>query len=88
MDAATFSIGSFEDEPDDLSYWLNQSAEDRLAGIEFLRQQFFPYGEARQELRRFLEIVESPTALSTWLLGVMQWATTVLLEQPDISIFS
>ena len=60
MNASTFSIGSYEDEPDDLAYWLGQSPEDRLAGIEFLRQQFFSYGEARQELRRFLEVVELP----------------------------
>jgi hypothetical protein len=60
MNARTFSIGSFEDEPDDLAYWLGQSPEDRLAGIEFLRQQFFSYGEARQQLRRFLEVTELP----------------------------
>ena len=60
METATLSIGSFEDEPDDLGYWLSQSPEDRLAGIEFLRQQFFPYGEARQELRRFFEVTELP----------------------------
>jgi hypothetical protein len=60
MIAKAISVGTFEDEPDDLAYWLSQSPEDRLAGIELLRQQFFPYGEARQELRRFLEIAECP----------------------------
>jgi len=54
------SVGSFEDEPDDLAYWLEQPAEDRLAAIEHLRQQFFSYGEARQEFRRFLEVAELP----------------------------
>jgi hypothetical protein len=54
------SIGSFEDEPDDLAYWLQQPPEERLAAIEFLRQQFFAYGEARQELRRFFEVTELP----------------------------
>jgi hypothetical protein len=62
MNAPSFSVGSFADEPDDLAYWLGRSPEDRLAGIEFLRQQFFSYGEARQELRRFLEIAELPRA--------------------------
>jgi hypothetical protein len=60
MDTAAISIGSFSDEPDDLAYWLSQPAEDRLAGIEFLRQQFYSYGKARSELRRFFEIAELP----------------------------
>jgi hypothetical protein len=60
MKPAALSIGSFENEPDDLAYWLARSPEDRLEAIEFLRQQFFAYGEARQELRRFLEIAELP----------------------------
>ncbi len=60
MDRSTLSIGSFEDEPDDLAYWLSRDPVERLAAIETLRRQFFDYGEARQELHRFLEIVESP----------------------------
>jgi hypothetical protein len=56
----TISIGSFEDEPDDLAYWRQQPAEDRLAAIEHLRRQFFDYGEARQEFRRLLEVTELP----------------------------
>jgi hypothetical protein len=60
MIAKTFSVGTFEDEPDDVDYWLSQTPEDRLAGIELLRQQFYPYGEARSEIRRFLEIAELP----------------------------
>ena len=56
----TISFGSFEDPPDDLAYWRQQPAEDRLAAIEHLRLQFFAYGEARQELRRLLEVAELP----------------------------
>jgi len=58
MDSATISIGSFADEPDDLAYWLSRTPEDRLAGIELLRQQFFSYGKARPELRRLFEVTE------------------------------
>jgi hypothetical protein len=58
MDQGVISVGSFEDEPDDLGYWLAKSPEERLAAIEYLRQQFFTYGEARQEFRRFLEVAE------------------------------
>jgi hypothetical protein len=58
MRSMEISVGSFDDEPDDLSYWLSRPPEDRIAAIEYLRQQFFTYGEARQELRRFFEVTE------------------------------
>lgn len=58
MISGGISIGSFDDEPDDLNYWLDQPAEDRIAAVEHLRQQFFDYGEARQELRRLFEVTE------------------------------
>ncbi len=58
LDRSALAIGSFADEPDDLSFWLAQTPETRLAGIEFLRRQFYSYGAARLELRRFLEIAE------------------------------
>ncbi|MDO8545187.1 MAG: hypothetical protein Q7S40_32505 [Opitutaceae bacterium] len=60
LDRTAVTIGSFEDEPDDLAYWLKQTPETRLAGIEFLRRQFYSYGEARSEFRRFLEIAQRP----------------------------
>ena len=58
FDHTALAFGSLADEPDDLSFWLAQTPETRLAGIEFLRRQFYSYGSARPELRRFLEIVE------------------------------
>jgi hypothetical protein len=60
MEERVMTVGSFEDEPDDLSFWLGKRPEERLAAIEHLRQQFFAYGEARQEFRRFLEVAELP----------------------------
>ena len=60
LDRSVFSVGALGDEPDDLGFWLSQTPEDRFAGIEFLRQQFFSYGKARPEFRRLLEIVELP----------------------------
>jgi len=60
LDRSSLTVGSFDDEPDDLKYWLGQTPETRLAGIEFLRRQFYSYGEARQQFRRFLEIAERP----------------------------
>jgi hypothetical protein len=60
IDCSVVSVGTLADEPDDLGYWLSQAPADRLAGIEFLRQQFFSYGKARPEFRRLLEIAELP----------------------------
>jgi hypothetical protein len=63
LDRSALTIGSFEDEPDDLAHWLGQPAETRLAGIEFLRRQFYSdeaYAEAGPELRRLLEVTERP----------------------------
>lgn len=60
FDRSALVIGSLDKEPDDVEYWLKQTVETRLAGIEFLRHQFYSYGEARQEFRRFLEIAERP----------------------------
>jgi hypothetical protein len=58
IDRSAFSVGTFADEPDDRAYWLSQKPEDRLAGIEFLRRQFYDYGKAEQEFCRFFEVAE------------------------------
>ena len=60
IDRSVFSVGTLGDEPDDLAYWLRQTPAERLAGIEFLRRQFYAYGKARPEFRRLLEIAELP----------------------------
>ncbi|HUG10315.1 MAG TPA: hypothetical protein VMM36_04840 [Opitutaceae bacterium] len=60
MEKSHIAIGSFEDEPDDVAYWLLHTPEERLAAMEHLRRQFFSYEEPRPELRRFLEIAELP----------------------------
>jgi hypothetical protein len=60
LDRSKLSIGTLDDEPDDVGYWLKQSPADRIAGIEFLRQQFFSYAKARPEFRRLLEVTELP----------------------------
>jgi len=64
LDRSSVAIGSIDDEPDDLAYWLRQSPETRIAGIEFLRRQFFSYGEARPEFCRFLEDLADIDALT------------------------
>lgn len=58
LDRSRVVIGSVGEEPDDLAFWLEQPAGTRLAGIEFLRRQFYAYGGSRPEFRRFLEIAQ------------------------------
>ena len=58
LDRSVFALGTFPDEPDDLSYWFAQTPATRIAGIEFLRHPFYAYGTARSEFRRFFEIAE------------------------------
>jgi len=58
IDRSAFSVGSLADEPDDLGYWLSQKPEDRLAGIEFLRRQFYGDGACNMQIQRYFEVVE------------------------------
>ncbi len=58
LDRSVFSIGSFDDEPDDLAFWLSQKPEDRLAAVEFLRQQFYGYREGELKMEKFFEVVD------------------------------
>lgn len=59
MERSHLEFGSLEEESDDLSYWRKQTPSIRLAGIEFLRRQFYTYGESGLEFRRLLEITQS-----------------------------
>ncbi len=60
LDRNVVSIGTCADELDNLAYWLSRPPAERIAGIEFLRQQFLAFGKARPEFRRFLEVAELP----------------------------
>ena len=43
----------------EVDYWRDRPAAERIAAIEFLRQQFFaPYDPARDRIQRTLRIVE------------------------------
>ncbi len=52
------SVSSHDTDSGDLEYWLSRSDEERFAGIEFLRRQFYDYGKAERELHRFFEVIE------------------------------
>jgi hypothetical protein len=47
---------SLTDEPDDKSYWLSRSTEERFAAIESLRQVLYGY-ETAPRLQRVLEVI-------------------------------
>lgn len=55
------SIGTLNEEPNDRAFWLSRSAEERIAGVEFLCRQFYSYASAEPEFRRFVEVVDLPT---------------------------
>ncbi len=60
MDKSKFSMASM-DEPDDApAYWATRSHAERMAAVEFLRQQFYGYDPATTRLQRVLEVVERP----------------------------
>lgn len=60
LDRTAFSIGRLEDKSDEVTFWRRQPAERRMAGIEFLRRQFYRYGDLGPEFCRLLEIAQCP----------------------------
>ena len=58
IDKTILEIGTIEKDSDDFEFWLNQSPEERLNAIEFLRQQFYDYDPVSTRLQRILEITD------------------------------
>jgi hypothetical protein len=50
-----YKLGS---EPTDLEYWLSRPAEERIAAIEFLREQYHTEDEIKQGLQRVCRIIK------------------------------
>lgn len=56
MDRTAVSVGSFGDADDELAYWKKASIEQRLEGLEFMRQVAYPnYDPNTRRLPRFFE---------------------------------
>jgi hypothetical protein len=55
MVARKFKLG---EEPKDYLYWLSQSAEIRIAGIESLRIRYYGEDPFKQGLQRVYRIIE------------------------------
>ncbi len=61
VDRSSLEIVDLEEINDaatDLDYWLSQTPQERLAGIEVLRQAFYDYDPDTERLQRVLEIID------------------------------
>ncbi|HEX6983904.1 MAG TPA: hypothetical protein VF170_00945 [Planctomycetaceae bacterium] len=58
LDRTAFSVVSLDDVPDDKTYWLSRTPQERLAAQEYMRQVAYGYDPATERLHRVLEVVE------------------------------
>ena len=62
FDKTIISIGTLDDQANDLAYWLTCSVEERLAAIELMRQINYNYDPVADRIPRVLEIIENPSS--------------------------
>jgi len=60
FDKTALSIGTLQDEPDDLSYWLSKTPDERLVAMELMRQINYDYDPATDRIPRILEVTQRP----------------------------
>ena len=53
-----FTIVDLQDNSDDLDYWLNQTAEERIQAIEMMRKINYGEDAVTARLQRFFEVAE------------------------------
>ena len=58
FDKTAFSVGSLDEEPDDLAYWLSKTPGERLAAMELMRQINYDYDPVTDRIPRVLEVIE------------------------------
>jgi hypothetical protein len=58
MDKSAFSVVSLTDEPDDLSYWLSKTPQERLEAVELLRQINYGYDPTTARFQRVFGVDE------------------------------
>ena len=49
MDKTALSVASLSDEPDDKAYWLSKTPDERLTGVELMRQIIYGYSAVKQK---------------------------------------
>lgn len=58
MDKNSFSVGSLFDPPDEKTYWLGKTPQERLWAVELTRRVVYGYGDTSPGLQRILEITQ------------------------------
>lgn len=58
LDRSYFSVGKLSDPSDEVQYWRSRPPEERMAALEFLRQQAHGYDPATARVQRVFEIVK------------------------------
>ena len=58
LDRSAYSIGSMNDDREEVEYWRARSPEERMQALELMRQIIYGYDPATTRLQRILEIVE------------------------------
>ncbi len=58
FDKTAFSIHTLGQEPKAYIYWLQQTAEQRIAAIEYLREQYHTKDEIQSRLQSVYRIVK------------------------------
>ena len=58
LDRTAFSVGSIDDDREEVEFWRARSPEERLEALELIRQIIYGYDPATTRLQRVLEIAE------------------------------
>ncbi|HVF27057.1 MAG TPA: hypothetical protein VM943_02375 [Pyrinomonadaceae bacterium] len=58
MDKTAFSVASLSDDSDEVDYWLTKSPQERLRGVELMRQVVYDYQPSSARLQRVLTVAK------------------------------
>jgi hypothetical protein len=56
MDRTAVRVSRMGEEPRDLTYWLTRTPEERLAAVQFLRNQYAEPGARLQRVYRIVKL--------------------------------
>jgi hypothetical protein len=58
LDRTAFSVGSLDDDREEVAYWRAKSPEERMEALELMRQIIYGYDPATTRLQRVFEVAE------------------------------
>jgi hypothetical protein len=58
LDRSAFSIGSLDDDREEVEYWRARTPEERMEALELMRQIIYGYDPATTRLQRVFEVAE------------------------------